>query len=640
VLNFGCMHLVLDVYLLCNCSEMERLTDANAHLEHDKRQTMDDVARLVQQNNAVASEINGKDRRCANIQRELQAIESGESNATKFGEKVPNILNQISRTSFRGPVVGPIGMCVAMRDGCDKWSYALEQSLFNPLKSFIVTTVEDRNTLYGILRKEGAANYNPIILQHAGARMVADNLGQPEQFPTIAEVLQVNDDLAFNALLDQGQIDRVGLAEKDGDIALHLKEHVNGQDKLRYGLLRVVTPNAITLSYRQGNQSSEVPSGPHRHMLAKDTTVYAAALRNELTTLRQEIAELQAQQRELYQRKNAGDAEISRKSKTISENGSAIKMHSKRRNDAEAELDTVQANSRIDTSDMERELTEQRAAIDQLSFHIQQEQDKLDALTADIRHAKAEEAAAEREKREIEDQLDRVTAAFEKLVTKRSDALKRKDALQADHDRKVRDLAAKQSELAAAVEGCNQKVAVAEEKTRDLIEGWDGQPVPLHARDTKAIIERRVAKLRADWEEGMRKVNLAGYTHEVLAERLSAARTAYATIKSNFLEASSNTDEVIRYKEEMTDRWEKSYRNALAKTNSAFQQYAQRQGAAGQVIVDQVKEEMKMVVLVDATDANSKQTDVSQLSGGERSYITLCLLLALGHVVSNSCIVL
>lgn len=615
---------------------MERLAEENANIERSKRQVQEEVARLVQQTNAITNERNNRDRRGAAIQRELHSIESGQGNATKFGDHVPAILTQIARTQFRGPVVGPIGTCVAIRDGCDKWSHALEQALFNQLKSFVVTTVEDRNTLYGILRRvgHGAANWHPIILQHHGPRMATDQLDKPDQYPSIAEVLQVNDDLAFNALLDQVQIDRVGLADTEGVILQELKEHINGQDRLRYGFARVVTKNAVTVSYRMGNQSSETPFGQHRHMLAKDMTVYAATLRAEWEQLKQEMNECTAELRGINERKNAGDAEIRRCESAYRTNADAIRRHARQKTDADNELLEVQASGRIDTSDLEREQEELHGAIDTVAFEMDRKQQELDVLLDQIRHAKAEETAAAKRKREVEIEIDNVSNAFEKLVNRRADAMKRKDALQAAYDRAVRELEVCEAEVNRQVAQCKEKVELAEEKTKDLIEKWDGQPVPLTDRETTTSIERKIAKLRADWEEGMRKVNLAGYTQEILVERYNIANTAYKTLKKNVKEALENTEQVTRYKDELVAKWEQSYNNALAKTNSAFQHYAHRQGAAGRVVIDPEKEEMSLVVAMDASDPKSQQADVRNLSGGERSYVTLCLLLALGHVVS------
>ena len=42
---------------------------------------------------------------------------------------------------------------------------------------------------------------------------------------------------------------------------------------------------------------------------------------------------------------------------------------------------------------------------------------------------------------------------------------------------------------------------------------------------------------------------------------------------------------------------------------------------------------MTVEIQTDNNDDNTRATDVRQLSGGERSYTTLCLLLALGHVI-------
>ena len=44
---------------------------------------------------------------------------------------------------------------------------------------------------------------------------------------------------------------------------------------------------------------------------------------------------------------------------------------------------------------------------------------------------------------------------------------------------------------------------------------------------------------------------------------------------------------------------------------------------------------MKIECQTDNFDENTQCTDVKQLSGGERSFTTLCLLLALGHVIDT-----
>jgi chromosome segregation ATPase len=65
-----------------------------------------------------------------------------------------------------------------------------------------------------------------------------------------------------------------------------------------------------------------------------------------------------------------------------------------------------------------------------------------------------------------------------------------------------------------------------------------------------------------------------------------------------------------------------------------FDTYLQRKGFAGTVLFDHQERLLKIECQTDNQSDASRVNDVRCLSGGERSYTTLCLLLALGHVVS------
>lgn len=65
-----------------------------------------------------------------------------------------------------------------------------------------------------------------------------------------------------------------------------------------------------------------------------------------------------------------------------------------------------------------------------------------------------------------------------------------------------------------------------------------------------------------------------------------------------------------------------------------FDLYLQKKGFAGTVEFDHELRLLKLICQTDCENETTRAKDVRQLSGGERSYTTLCLLLALGHVVS------
>ena len=66
-------------------------------------------------------------------------------------------------------------------------------------------------------------------------------------------------------------------------------------------------------------------------------------------------------------------------------------------------------------------------------------------------------------------------------------------------------------------------------------------------------------------------------------------------------------------------------------SNATFDEVLNRKGSSGQIKFDHVKKTLNLVVQKDNADVNSQTNDVKSLSGGERSYTTLALLLALGE---------
>lgn len=60
-----------------------------------------------------------------------------------------------------------------------------------------------------------------------------------------------------------------------------------------------------------------------------------------------------------------------------------------------------------------------------------------------------------------------------------------------------------------------------------------------------------------------------------------------------------------------------------------------KKGSSGEIKFDHKKKTLDLIVQKDNTDAGSQTTDVKALSGGERSFTTLALLLALGECLET-----
>ena len=66
-------------------------------------------------------------------------------------------------------------------------------------------------------------------------------------------------------------------------------------------------------------------------------------------------------------------------------------------------------------------------------------------------------------------------------------------------------------------------------------------------------------------------------------------------------------------------------------SNNSFDEILNKKGSSGNIEFDHKEKKLNLVVQKDNKDENTQTNDVKALSGGERSFTTLSLLLALGE---------
>lgn len=70
-------------------------------------------------------------------------------------------------------------------------------------------------------------------------------------------------------------------------------------------------------------------------------------------------------------------------------------------------------------------------------------------------------------------------------------------------------------------------------------------------------------------------------------------------------------------------------------TNTGFDEILNKKGSSGQLTFNHKDKTLDLIVQKDNTNEGSQTADVKALSGGERSYTTLSLLLALGECLET-----
>jgi chromosome segregation ATPase len=132
-----------------------------------------------------------------------------------YQQRLSDEVQKASRTFSRKPV-GPIGAHVTLRRKEDKkWGAALGEIVGRHLANWIVATPADRSSLLAIARKLRCDARLTIIIQKPRSR---HNVRKPPSQTSMLDLLNVDDDACFNALVDMARADVTCVFEDKNEV--------------------------------------------------------------------------------------------------------------------------------------------------------------------------------------------------------------------------------------------------------------------------------------------------------------------------------------------------------------------------------------------------------------------------------------
>lgn len=577
----------------------------------------------------VRNEIN----RLKNEQRMLAG--SGSNRAAMFGQEIAGLCTDLRRESFRGPVFGPVGAFVTMRDGVKEWAPALERAIGPLLRSFIVTNAEDREKLTSLGMRRNMRGLQ-VITQMPHERYNVHRLPEEaREVILVQDCLLIPDDLIFNCLVDQLNIDRTFLAKTEDLILAKFVSGTMGHQTLKFGLLAGIDEKCNMTKFVNGNHSSESNRFPFRNQLAADTTEMLDSIARTIVEKEAGLRQLQERAPPLVQEVRAGRAQLDDMDARLSRLNKEMSVLNRQKRDADSKLAEQQEAGRIDTSAMEQESEDLEQSIKSL-------ENSIEFIKVELEDAKKHTQACLEDKRRTEAQRGELVEALKMQANKIEDLMRQRRLVErklSGFKKRVEDKEAEvsrlQDRLQVAQSALEGKTARAVEQTRELVKDWDEEPLVLRNNESKLALEKRVKELKAELAQGRSEAGLRGESLAQVKVRYERAKTdcdeaaqAMAQVKEN-LEAMEEDEETRRVK------WKKALKNNTTSTKEKFDNYAQAKGASGTVDFNHVDRTLEVTFQVDNSDESTIRNDVRNLSGGERSFVTFSLLLALGHVIET-----
>ncbi len=179
-----------------------------------------------------------------------------------------------------------------------------------------------------------------------------------------------------------------------------------------------------------------------------------------------------------------------------------------------------------------------------------------------------------------------------------------------------------------------EKYKTAVHLTELLIPDWDGVPIHITANETRS-------KLIASLEAKQNKLDRERQNlHLINGTTLESIVNAYEKAKANLNELNEKLNQIQANVEALEEdckarraKWVVLLKNCSIMVQTLFNEYLQQKRFSGMLTFRHKDLKLELSVQTDANDKNTRHTDIRGTSGGERSYTTLCLLLALGNVV-------
>ncbi|MCD7450413.1 Structural maintenance of chromosomes protein 6A, partial [Datura stramonium] len=604
-------------------AEIDKANVVFQRLRNEEDTLMDKINQAKDQISKIVHEIEENDKKDRDIRSRIRELQLHQSNkVTAFGGgRVMGLLEVIERQhrKFNRPPIGPIGAHVTLVDG-DKWGTAIESAVGKMLNAFIVTDHKDSLLLRACAREANYNNLQIIIYEFSRPRLhIPDHMLPQTHHPTAISVLRSDNPTVLNVLIDVGNAERqVLVKDYDAGKAVAFEQRISN-------LKEVYTSDGYRM-FSRGSIQTVLP--PMKNMRGGRLS---GSYDDKIKTLENEAFEAQRKVRQTKGMKRSIDEELQGLH-------DSLQSAKKRRHDAErvlrskefclqdfkksyvAESSSTAVSTvdelHVELSKIRDEIHERENSLEKLQVRLKEADSKANDVKISFENlcesAKVEIGALEEAERELM-MIDKDLKDAELKKNHYEDVMSTKVLSQL----KVAEAEYRELEHNRR-ESYKKASIICPESEIETVGGCDGStPEQLSAQLTRLSQRlqqesRRhpepIEDLRMLYNKKERKILRKQQTYKAFREKLGACHKALEL------------------------RWSKFQRNAtLLKRQLTWQfnGHLGKKGISGHIKVSYEEKTLTIEVKMPQDASSSSVRDTRGLSGGERSFSTLCFALAL-----------
>lgn len=542
-----------------------------------------------------------------------------------FDREITNLVKTIEGDQgFQDKPVGPIGAHVKLLK--PEWSGLLEKTFGEALNAFVVRSKQDQSRLSAMMRRAGLKKPPPIYIAYGG-RLDTKNQEPSEEFDTILRVLEFDDDLLRSQLIINSQIEKVILVDErvkaqqimiDGGPPKNVGACIcfhDGKGKRGQGL---------RITNRAGNISTApiVPTGQRPRMQA-DSGRQLAIQKENVKQLALELRELNSEERQAQQAVQRCKAALTSYNTSYDELKSDLRRTQADLEKVQAELDGFEGvDGRLIS--LRAELEGKRAEEEQVGNQYGNMMLEKTGLSTKAEEAKKALETAREENNSFQERVSKADIKIRKTEDMRRVALTQKNAAyeKVDIERDERRRAESRRENKAA-------------EVEDFIrQARDVAPDRVHIPEgeTYLSIEKKYDRIG---EQLRQRETRMGATDEQIFDRAKEATAKYRQVEQQTEDVDMTITSLKRAIKMRLELWRRFQRQISARVRIQFNYLLSERGFRGKINLDHKNRKVVIHIEPDETRKSSSGRDTKTLSGGEKSFSSICMLLAVWEAIGS-----
>ncbi|UKZ49550.1 hypothetical protein TrVGV298_003797 [Trichoderma virens] len=528
-------------------------------------------------------------------------------------------------SGFESKPLGPLGTHVTLRK--PEWSGILEKTFGENLNAFVVKSKRDHTKLSNLIQRIGLRKQPPIYIAYGGT--IDTSAQEPDgEFDTILRVLAFDNELVRSQLVINNQIEKVILV-KDRIEAERVMIDNNGPPRNVVACIcfhdgKGKRGHGLRITNRFGTiGTSPITPTNLAPRMQSDSAQRLVVQKENLRQLGLEVKDLIAEERQARQQLDGCEADL--------------KSHLTALKGLESDNRRIQADIQRISLDLDAfegvdgrlvALREEREA-------KQTEEEQLGLQYGNLKlekrelSKKAEEAKArlDAEKDVRKDHQSRVAKADDKV--KKHEAFRKIALAQKNAAFERWDI--EKSERRRAEARRDQKIA----EVADFIqqaEQVSPDRVHIPEDETYASLEIKYQKV---CEQLAQREARQGATDQQIYDRAVEARTRYEDVMKKTRDVDDTIASLKQAIEHRLHLWRQFQRQISARIRIQFSYLLSERGFRGKIDIDHQARKVNLQIEPDKTRKSSSGRNTKTLSGGEKSFSSICMLLSVWEAIGS-----